>query len=705
MDSLDENVVTEVCKLLESVTNDSQEVQDEIFNDIQSFKSLDQINLYLLAAIGNEELSDYSRCTAAILMRHYFISCTNKIVKECFKNNVFQVVLPFFTLPPSPLTNCVSALFAELLKYFGFDVFPQIPEVISQLLDDSDSSESGLSLIYECLLQGIDLNPEIIEVMQAHLTTEHSSFVLKICGLFAYRYPNEVKELILSVVFQAEFEELSKQELIETIEICRICLERSEYEETIVEFLVLCINSGYQNVSTNAAEIFEYFEVIPFYEEVVTALYQKLSTNTDVFVYNNSLQCLYSLSAYAHRYQEESVPLLMSFFEQCTEESDNDTIINMLRGITTIADLLEDPDQVALKANAMFQKNPEETVYCWAFMCPHCPSIVGPALEAISPLITSDKFKLRVQVMKNLPIIMHYGTVPAEPLTSLFIQCLDTFTLWDKVLLCETLASFFVEVNEPESSENCPVLIQKLCTLFMECEELDPFLFASLKVFPTIPRNCPSALPMLMEIIGEKMFESVSSDDTELATGALDFYISIINAGQSEAISQLLETIIGTLPSSNWLGSQDETRKTRGWRFIHALALNNEALFATVAEWVQPGACAEMDGQFMPSAIDEICSTLFDLIGVMEIPEDGIMGIFNLLKYSASVGFISQNVAACFVKLMGMFPEAIVIEEPLMNALLPVINSFEGIERYEACSELMSAYLQVHPMEPVATEE
>ena len=141
--SLDENVIGEVLQMLAASQEMNPETQSEVFSDIQSFKSLDQINLYLLEAIGNEELPDVSRCVAAILMRHYFIACEDKNIKETFKNNAFQVLSPFFNLPPSPLTNCVSALFAELLKYFGSDVFPNIAEIITDLADMITQAQNG----------------------------------------------------------------------------------------------------------------------------------------------------------------------------------------------------------------------------------------------------------------------------------------------------------------------------------------------------------------------------------------------------------------------------------------------------------------------------------------------------------------------------------------------------------------------------------
>ena len=697
--SLDENVIGEVLQMLSASQEMNPETQSEVFTDIQSFKSLDQINLYLLEAIGNDQLPDVSRCVAAILMRHYFIACENKDIKETFKNNAFQVLSPFFNLPPSPLTNCVSALFAELLKYFGSSVFGDIVEIITQLLSDSDLSESGLSLVMEVLERDIDLDNSVLELLQPHLQTEHSAYVLKICALLARKYPEEVKSQILSVVFSANLSELNQFELMEAVNISQICLELSDYEETIVEFLVFCINSQYDDVSTNAALTFEENENIPFSEEVLNALYQRLSTNQELYVYNNSYQCLKSIEKIVHLYPEESMQIISGFIEQCQPTSDKKQIINMLRCITVVADLLESPDDIAQKANTMFNVEPKETVYCLSMMSPNCPSVAGPALEAISPLLVSDIVPLRIQVMRCLPIIMKYTVVPCEPLTTLFLQCNEKYSLWENVLLCRTVGVFFAEVEDFESSESAGPLIEKICTMFNEFQELDPLLYAFFNILPNMPRCCPNMMNYIMSTCGERLFAFLGSDDTELATGAMDFYTGLVTAGLSGAAQELLTNIIGILPRDNFLGSSIESRKVSGWKFMHSLLLHDQGLFGNVVEWIQPGACAEMEGQFMGMACDEICSTLFDLIGNIEYTQKQILEIFQLLKYIASKNFITNNVTACFLKLMGLFPEVCVLDDSLMQQLMQHFSLLEGTERQEECEQYMQAYLEVHPQE------
>ena len=492
---------------------------------------------------------------------------------------------------------------------------------------------------------------------------------------------------------------LNQFELMESINISQICLELSDYEETIVEFLVFCINSSFDDVSTNAALTFEENEQIPFSEAVLHALYQRLSTNQELYVYNNSYQCLKSIEKIAHLYPDEAMPIILNLIDQCQPTSDKKEIINMLRCITVVADLFESPEDVAQKANTMFNIEPKETVYCLSMMSPHCPSVVGPALDAISPLIISDIVQLRIQVMRCLPIIMKYTVVPSEPLTSFFLQCFEKYSQWEIVLLCKTIGSFFAEVENFEESENAGQLVERICTMFNEFQELDPLLYAFFYMLPNMPRCCPNMMNYIMSNCGERIFSFLASDDTELATGAMDFYTGLVTAGLSSAAHDLLTNVIEILPQDNFLGSSIESRKISGWRFMHSLLLHDQDLFSNVVEWIQPGACAEMDGQFMGMACDEICNTLFDLIGNINYSQEQIMEILQLLKYIASKNFITNNVAACFLKLMGIFPEICVIEDQLMQQLLQHFSLLEGTERQEECEQYMQAYLEVHPQE------
>ena len=134
---------------------------------------------------------------------------------------------------------------------------------------------------------------------------------------------------------------------------------------------------------------------------------------------------------------------------------------------------------------------------------------------------------------------------------------------------------------------------------------------------------------IVMSAIGDKLFALLSSDDTELATGSMDFYTGIVSAGLSGNAQELLTNVIGILPENNFLGSSNELRKISGWKFMHALALYDGELFGHVVEWIQPGACAEMEGQFMEMACDEICNTLFDVIGNVEYTEEQIKELMN----------------------------------------------------------------------------
>lgn len=232
MTDLDESVVEEVCKMLNASQDFDQDIQNEIFRDMSSFQSQSDIALYLLSAVANGDLSDTSRCVSAILMRRFF-AFTKNATKEIFKTNIYPVLAPFFDLSPSPLVNCVSSLFADMLKYFGIDTFPDIPQIIFNLLEkQTEQSQSGLSLIYELLLRDIDLDISILNLLSQHLTTEHSSFVSKILSLFAKKFPNEIFENILTTtVFQIEFNELQEEEILQTINICREILNSRIDEE------------------------------------------------------------------------------------------------------------------------------------------------------------------------------------------------------------------------------------------------------------------------------------------------------------------------------------------------------------------------------------------------------------------------------------------------------------------------------------------
>lgn len=681
MTELDPNVVEEVCKMLTASQEFDENVQREIFNDMASFQSQSDITLYLLSAVANGNLSDQSRCVAAILMRRFFAQ-TQNTTKEIFKQNIYPILAPFFDLPPSPLVNCVSSLFADLLAHFGIETFPDIPQIMANLLQSNENSQSGLSLIYELLLREIPMDAAILELLVPHLQTEHAAFVLKIMASIAQQHPDIVCENILPIIFEINLSELSEEQILETISICNIIL-KSRIEEEIIAFLVNCISLDNDNISFSAAEIFEQNEEIPFVEEVITALFNHLAYCKNIYICNSSTQCMLSLTAITHRYPDESLHSLSKLMEN------EKNIKTNIRAIPSIIDITSEPEKLLTYLFAALTTNTMDVID----IISEISSIFGEntfaIIQQVIQFISSPDINIRISVLRCLEKLLLNVPVPCDPLSQIFYSCFDNLTVWEIILLLRTLTSFFANVGDSENNQNFFNLVYRVCYTFSHVESSDPFLCASIPCLSMLPKSSPHLIQFLMSTVGERLFDSLFIDDSQLCSLALGFYTSIIESEKAPSLQDLFSTVLQKI--DKFLGSSNCMQRVAGWNYMNAVIIHNQALLQGADNVVLAAICEETTNKFEGEVMDIVCEIIYSLIGILEFGEIHIAAIYEIFKLCYSNNYISYSTVCCFLKFTASFSKLIKSEE---NVTTFFQNSFDIIidtPRQEECEEFLES--------------
>lgn len=510
--------------MLENATVHDSYVQEKNWVILEKYSSHPSFCVYLLFCLKSDDLSIDARCTAASLMRRYICSVGIEY-RKIIKTDVGPIAEKILNSNPCSFSSAISALIASMIPDYGSSVFPNLNQTIIHLLSDENTIYTGLELLNELLLIGFSPDSSFIEALVGLLDSEYLVLILKVECLFAQKYPEMVKNCVLSALF-GQIENLSDEALKEMVDISCTILSQ-EYDDVLVEFLFYCMNSDNEIVSIPSVAAFNNNENIPYIEQITKKIYFLLSTNDEINDYNLSSQCIDTLEYICSIYTEETLSTLLPIINLSEKEG----IICSLRGLSVLSKYLENIDSVFLEMTGNINDvHKNEIIFSISKISFNHPSMIPETYSILFPFLNDSNGSTRMQTMRCLTELFPLYS----PNTSLYIRyIINSFEIMpidEKFLFYSLIADFLSFCDE--YNEEIDIVFQNIYSPYMDSSDSDPFLALYLDIFEKLI-NREFRYAQLLSAEGfSKMFESLGNTlDDEASSKIINIFSSLVPDG------------------------------------------------------------------------------------------------------------------------------------------------------------------------------
>jgi len=703
---LDDGVFREVLAMIQSSGEFSQEIQDEIFKDMSTFGVLPEISVYLLSIIHSCDVDDVSKCVAAILMNHFFALERNRN-SSTFRENAYPVLSPYFFHPPSPLVNSLSFLFAKVLSIYGVELFPDLNDVLTVLLTSSENSQSGLSLIRELLFYQIKIPESALSLLIDHLNTENTSTVMSIISIASYYDPIMCKPLLFDIVSSKLYIDWDRSPIISLIESITY-IQFSEFDESFNEFLVDCILSDDEDISTNAASFFQYFSMPFFYSEATNALIQRIHENKSMNIYNLSVQCSESLSRIAHEYPDDVYNIISNLISNESTQSNSNEISRVLRSIGATSFLFNDIDRILNFVTENLSKEPKESLYCLAQISKDHPTLCYSILESITVFLNHDTISIRFQALISFKSVLQNPIIANISLIETFCSLFNTLSKWECILICDAVSNFLQYSIDICDCPQMEVLVECICSKFLTFDETNIEFFGFLKILCLLPSRTANYLNMINGMVSDRMTDIVSNfDDYEQASAALLYFSSVCQAqyiANSNIAMGSIEHSVQYLP--NALSSDSITLRTSGWKYLCSLYLYCPPYFAQFQDYITDIVLSDNDLSQNNEVKDLISEFLLEVLSKTPSLFSEASAISLLKNFKEFFVYYGSIIGVtCLLKLLSSFKSIDDNPQETFSMINPILEQVEGTDFMYQCEEYLCEYLEGNEKASLAYNE
>ncbi|EAY16396.1 hypothetical protein TVAG_360050 [Trichomonas vaginalis G3] len=196
-----------------------------------------------------------------------------------------------------------------------------------------------------------------------------------------------------------------------------------------------------------------------------------------------------------------------------------------------------------------------------------------------------------------------------------------------------------------------------------------------------------------MSLVGEKFYDFLFCDDSQLSSLGLDFYTSVVESESATFLNDLFSTVLQKI--GLFLGSSFSLQRISGWRFVYSLLLHNIDILNGTENLILDLICEKTSNTFDSDVIDIVCDIIYGLIGFVEIDELHCKGMFEIYKLCQNQSYNSLYVCSSFLKFIATYYSVVEVSNELFEFMSSSFNLIEGTEKQEECKNFLDSYSEM----------
>ena len=658
--------------------------------------------MYLLDAAANGELSVQVRCVASIMLRHY-VKKANPSISGIIKKVAEPVLSPILGVNSQELVNSVAALIAEIAHCYGIEIFSNLNQTIMSLFQNNEHFFSALMLSKELLFKGYDVTPEITVFFPQFLAVpDLSHHILDVCELLAKKFPEEIKQNIVFPLFP-HVDQLTKQATAKLIDVVIVILN-SQVDQNLVGFLIHFLSNSDDTKSIPAASYFEHAE-LPFIQDVVSALYQQLSTDDEIEQYGISQQSLLSIKYIASLHQDETISFLIPLIQQDLDQNYR----RALRAISAINEILPDTDSIFQKLFTILNSPmKKEAVYCLTCLAQSHEEYISPALQALFPLVndlyaSNNDFdgETRMQLFRSLIQLIELTELPCYPFIRVLANIIHTPYTDELCLILELIATFFESVVTIDDSSEALSIINFSAQMFLKAQQCDLNIPNALHVIASSLPKFSDINQILTQTILEKALDCLHFGDADpsLCYYAVVFFNNIFNVDPNNPIFQIVIPVINDL-----LSSSSKELIVISWAFASDILRKSSPFFDSLIPKIFSFPLS-LDLPSNSEILGNIALVLYDTFKAgkqIQLSTDDYQHLLDIFadclrNITDSNDCDLQNISLIVLRLCSINPEKMEVDQNCFVQAINICMTLEDQNLIKESDSFISLFLQYHP--------